>query len=98
MQQRVQKLYHRGVTQQPENGTFVTYTYEGMPVYIDVPYTSLQEFDDSYDEFYYVVVLADQEADASAVSDQVVKVLDARHQSEGKIISRCRVSRISWNF
>ena len=55
-----------------------------MPVYIDVPYTSLQEFDDSYDEFYYVVVLADQEADASAVSDQVVKVLDARHQSEGE--------------
>ena len=73
-----------GVTQQPENGTFVTYTYEGMPVYIDVPYTSLQEFDDSYDEFYYVVVLADREADASAVSDRVVKVLDARHQSAGE--------------
>ena len=30
------------------------------------------------------VVLADREADASAVSDQVVKVLDARHQSAGE--------------
>lgn len=73
-----------GVTQQPENGTFVTYTYEGMPVYIDVPYTALQEYDDSYNEFYYIVVLADREMDSSAVSDQVVKVLDARHQSAGE--------------
>ncbi|MGI6006676.1 MAG: ABC transporter permease [Ruminococcus sp.] len=73
-----------GVTQQPENGTFVTYTYEGMPVYIDVPYTALQEYDDAYDEFYYIVVLADRELDSSTVSDQVVDVLDRRHQSVGE--------------
>ncbi len=32
-----------GVTTQKEkNGTFVSYTYEGMPVTINVPYTTMK--------------------------------------------------------
>ncbi|UWP60564.1 ABC transporter permease [Ruminococcus gauvreauii] len=73
-----------GVTQQPENGAFVSYTYEGMPVYIDVPYTSLQEYDDTYDQFYYFVVLADKTMDSQEISNKVVKVLESCHQSAGE--------------
>ena len=33
-----------GVTTQKENGTFVSYTYDGMPVTVNVPYTTMNEF------------------------------------------------------
>ena len=35
-----------GVTTQKENGTFVSYTYDGMPVSINVPYTAMDDFTD----------------------------------------------------
>ena len=73
-----------GVTKQPEDGTFVSYTYEGMPIYIDVPYTTLQEYDDTYDQFYYIVLLADKKADPAEITDKVIKVLEARHQCYGE--------------
>ena len=33
-----------GVTTHKENGTFVSYTYEGMPVSISIPYTAARDF------------------------------------------------------
>ena len=41
-----------GVTTQKENGTFVSYTYEGMPVTINVPYTTMNEFTGVSDYFF----------------------------------------------
>ena len=41
-----------GVTQQKANGSFVSYTYEGMPVTLNVPYTSFEAFGWESDEFY----------------------------------------------
>ena len=32
-----------GVTTQKENGTFVSYTYDGMPVTVNVPYSSMDD-------------------------------------------------------
>ena len=32
-----------GVTTQKENGTFVSYTYDGMPVTVDIPYSAMDD-------------------------------------------------------
>lgn len=73
-----------GVTAQKENGTFVSYTYEGMPVYIDVPYTALADYDEEYDKFYSINVQADKSLESKDISDKVVNLLEARHQSAGE--------------
>ena len=49
-----------GVTTQKENGTFVSYTYEGMPVTINVPYTTMNEFTGVSDYFFSVTMQADK--------------------------------------
>lgn len=74
-----------GVTTQKENGTFVSYTYEGMPVNLSIPYTSALDFmGDSVYEFSSITVLADKSEDAKEVSEQVIRVLEQRHRSQGK--------------
>ena len=49
-----------GVTTQKENGTFVSYTYEGMPVTINVPYTTMNEFTGVSDYFFSVTMQTDK--------------------------------------
>lgn len=74
-----------GVTTQKENGTFVSYTYEGMPVSISIPYTAAVDFlGDSIDEFYNLNVQADKRMDSQLISKEVIKVLEQRHQSAGE--------------
>lgn len=74
-----------GVTTQKENGTFVSYTYEGMPVSLSIPYTAAQDFlGDSTDDFYYIMVQADKTLDSKVISDKVIKVLEQQHQSAGE--------------
>lgn len=74
-----------GVTTQKENGTFVTYTYEGMPVSLSIPYTAAADFlGDSTEEFTNVMVLADKSLDSKEISDKVVRVLEQRHQTAGE--------------
>ena len=53
-----------GVTTQKENGTFVSYTYDGMPVTINVPYTAMDDFTGSSGEFYQIIVQADKSLDS----------------------------------
>ena len=73
-----------GVTTQKENGTFVSYTYEGMPVSINVPYTTMNDFTGTTDTFYSMVVLSGKGADSQYVADEAVRALEKRHQSRGK--------------
>ena len=74
-----------GVTTQKENGTFVSYTYEGMPVSLSIPYTSAVDFlGDETDEFTNVMVQADKDRDSKEISDEVIRVLEQRHQSAGQ--------------
>ena len=74
-----------GVTTQKENGTFVSYTYEGMPVSISIPYTAARDFlGDSTDDFYYIMVQADKKMDSKVISDKIIKVLEQKHQSAGE--------------
>ena len=73
-----------GVTAQKENGTFVSYTYEGMPVSVSVPFTAMDDFTGNMDFFYSMTVQADKSLDTQAVADRVVKLLEKRHQSAGE--------------
>ena len=73
-----------GVTTQKENGTFVSYTYEGMPVTINVPYTTMNEFTGVSDCFFSVTMQADKSLNSQEVADKVVKLLEKRHQCAGK--------------
>ena len=67
-----------GVTTQKENGTFVSYTYEGMPVTVNVPYTTMNEFTGVSDYFYSATIQADKSLDSQKVADKVVSLLEKR--------------------
>ena len=73
-----------GVTTHKENGTFVSYTYEGMPVTINVPYTTMNEFTGVSDYFFSVTMQADKSLNSQDVADKVVKLMEKRHQCAGK--------------
>ena len=73
-----------GVTTQKENGTFVSYTYEGMPVTINVPYTTMNEFTGVSDYFFSVTMQTDKSLNSQDVADKVVKLMEKRHQYAGK--------------
>ena len=73
-----------GVTTQKENGTFVSYTYEGMPVSINVPYTAMDDLVGNMDYFYAMYVQADKTQDSQKVTDEVIKLLEKRHQCAGE--------------
>ena len=72
-----------GVTTQKENGTFVSYTYDGMPVTVNIPYSSMEDLVGITDEFYSLTVQGDKSLDSQAVADQVVHLLEKRHQCAG---------------
>lgn len=73
-----------GVTTQKENGTFVSYTYEGMPVTINVPYTTMNEFTGVSYYFFSVTMQTDKSLNSQDVADKVVKLMEKRHQCAGK--------------
>ena len=73
-----------GVTTQKENGTFVSYTYEGMPITINVPYTTMNEFTGVSDYFFSVTMQTDKSLNSQDVADKVVKLMEKRHQCAGK--------------
>lgn len=72
-----------GVTTQKENGTFVSYTYEGMPVTVNIPYSSMEDLVGITDEFYSLTVQGNKTLDSQVVADQVVHLLEKRHQCAG---------------
>ena len=76
-------FYIIGVTTQKENGTFVSYTYDGMPVTVNVPYSSMEDLVGITDEFYSLTVQGNKSLDSQAVADQVVHLLEKRHQCAG---------------
>lgn len=73
-----------GVTTQKENGTFVSYTYDGMPVTVNIPYSSMEGLVGATDEFYSLMIQGDKTLDSQIIADQVVHVLEKRHQCAGE--------------
>lgn len=72
-----------GVTTQKENGTFVSYTYEGMPATVNIPYTAMNELVGDMDYFYSMTVQVDKSLDSQKVANEIVHLLEKRHQSAG---------------
>ena len=72
-----------GVTTQKENGTFISYTYDGMPITVNIPYSSMEDLVGITDEFYSLTVQGNKSLDSQAVADQVVHLLEKRHQCAG---------------
>ena len=73
-----------GVTQQKENTSFVSYTYEGMPVSLEVPYTSFAYFGWESDSFYSATVFSNDEASGEDVAQDIIHTLETRHQCAGE--------------
>lgn len=73
-----------GVTQQKENGNFVSYTYEGMPVTLNVPYTSFEAFGWESDAFYSFYAFTADGAEAQQAARDLIHLLESRHQSAGE--------------
>lgn len=73
-----------GVTQQKENTSFVSYTYEGMPVTLDVPYTSFEGYGWESDSFYSATVFANDKVKGEDVVRNMIHLLESRHQSAGE--------------
>lgn len=73
-----------GVTTQKENGTVVSYTYDGMPVTVNIPYSSMEDLVGATDEFYSLMIQGDKTLDSQIIADQVVHVLEKRHQCAGE--------------
>ncbi len=73
-----------GVTQQKENTSFISYTYEGMPVSLDVPYTSFDYYGWQSDSFYSITVFANDQAKGEDVVRDIIHMLETRHQCAGE--------------
>lgn len=72
-----------GVTTQKENGTFVSYTYEGMPVNVNIPYSAMNELAGDVDYFYSVTIQSDTSRDSQKTANEIIHVLEKRHQCAG---------------
>lgn len=70
--------------QQKENSGFVSYTYERMPVTLDVPYTSFGSFGWESDSCYSATIFASETASGQEVAKDIVHLLETRHQCAGE--------------
>lgn len=72
-----------GVVAEPESNAMVQYTYEGAPIQLFIPYTSLDDFGGEY-EYSSMEILTDKEKDSAKITNSIIKLLEARHQSAGE--------------
>lgn len=73
----------QGVSVYKDDSATVSYLYGDSPVSLSIPYTALSGFTDDYDQFYSIMVQADKTLDSAQIADEVVKLLEKRHQSAG---------------
>ena len=70
-----------------EEETMFTFTYENSPIYLYFPLTVLEQvYGMELDDFYQIYLMAEQDADTAAVTEQVVDLLERRHQCYGEDI------------
>lgn len=72
-----------GVRKEVE-GTFVSTTYSGAPISMEMPYTALQAFDIAVGDFSSVYIISQGNDYSSAVAQSALRMLDSRHQTQGK--------------
>jgi len=75
-----------GVEKAEEESMF-TFTYENSPVYIYFPLTVFaQIYGMEMDDYYMIYLLAEDDADPSVITTEVLNVLENRHQCYGEDI------------
>lgn len=75
-----------GVEQEEAESMF-TFTYENSPVYIYFPLTVLEQvYGMELNTFYQIYLMAEENADTSEITSQVVELLERRHQCYGEDI------------
>lgn len=73
-----------GVTMPKDESSLVSFSYGDTPVSIAIPYSAISDYYSEYDEFGYMYVQADRELDSTAISEEIVNLLERRHQVEGE--------------
>lgn len=62
----------------------VSMGYEGMPISFEIPYTALQTYGVGLDDFGGVYIVSEGNEYSTSVADAAMKLLESRHQSQGK--------------
>ncbi len=73
--------------EQAEKESMFTFTYDNSPISIYFPLTVLEQvYGVALDTYYQIYLLAEDHADTSAITTQVVDLLERRHQCYGEDI------------
>ena len=72
-----------GVMQQKEDSSFVSYTYEGMPITLEAPYTSFESFGWKSHSFSSATVFVNDKTSREEVVKNIIHLLESRHQCAG---------------
>lgn len=73
-----------GITSYSSNSSMLSFAYEDMPIYLNVPLTSLTEpLGLRMDQTSQVVLLLSEDADSKTTCDEVLNLLNARHGTYG---------------
>lgn len=68
-----------------EDGTFVSYTYEGAPIEIYMPYTTYaSSFGITLDGFTGVYIVGESGQYSKEIANSTIRLLEARNQSQGE--------------
>ncbi len=73
----------QGVTAYKDDSATVSYMYGDSPREPEYSIHSTFRYDGGYDQFYSIMVQADKTLDSTHIADEVVKLLEKRHQSAG---------------
>lgn len=78
-----------GITDYAEESSMITYDYEGAPIYLNLPITSLEHSlginTDDMETYSATLMIADG-ADTQTTCDEVINLLNARHNTQGENI------------
>ncbi|MBR1567774.1 MAG: FtsX-like permease family protein, partial [Lachnospiraceae bacterium] len=73
-----------GITSYSSNASMMSFAYEDMPIYLNVPLTSLTEpLGLRMDQTSQVILLLSEDADSKKTCDEVLNLLNARHGTYG---------------
>lgn len=62
----------------------IQFNYDEPPIYLDIPYTSMADYKDDYNEFSGMNIKVDPDLDQTMISKEVTDLLDRRHETVGE--------------
>lgn len=74
-----------GLTTYSSDTSMISFAYEDMPIYLNVPYTSLEnKLGLNVNDDYLATLLLADGADSKSTCDEVLNVMNARHNTRGE--------------